>query len=264
MGENIKTARMTRWPITVCHVPDCLKERPIAECCPTRLLSLEHAPSCTEKDFWSAGLTEIPSFASNPWDLYEPFLKLSSGMRLVLCNDRTAVREIRGFDAAPANETPYRSIRHKNFADIYETYLFKEQALAIVEYVGPSLEDLLQKSICFSEPEIAYIISQVLAGICFIWSRNLEHVRISTRNVSVSINGEVKLDQTSSPKDHSSADMDSLKSLVLQLMRETVETLNSGVGKWSAEAISFVEAIPYAAPYELSDVSLAIYASSPC
>ncbi len=58
--------------------------------------------------------------------------------------------------------------------------------------------------------------------------------------------------------------MDSLRVLVLQLMRETVETLNSGVGKWLAEAISFVEAIPLASPYELSDVSFAIYASNPC
>ena len=71
-------------------------------------------------------------------------------------------------------------------------------------------------------------------------------------------------DHATSPKDHSSADMDSLRVFVLQLMRETVETLNSGVGKWSAEAISFVEAIPWAAPYELSDVSFAIYASNSC
>jgi hypothetical protein len=160
MGENIKTARMTRWPITVCHVADCLKECPIAERRPTRLISLEQpAPSSTEKEYWSTGLTEIPSFASNPWDFYEPFLTLSSGRRLVLCNDRTSVREIRGFK--PPNEYPYSPIRHKNFVNVYETYLFEGEASDIIEYVGLSLEDLLQKSICFSEPEIAYIISQV-------------------------------------------------------------------------------------------------------
>ena len=150
MGESTKTASMTRLAIAVSSV---------AECCPTRLL--EHAPSCTEKEFWSAGLTEIPSFASNPWDFYEPFLTLSSGRRLVLCNDRTAVREIRGFNTAPPNEYPYSSIRHKNFVNVYETYLFEGEAFGITEYVGLSLEDLLQESICFSEPEIAYIISQV-------------------------------------------------------------------------------------------------------
>jgi hypothetical protein len=158
MGESTKTARMTRLPIPVCPIADCLKERPIAR--PTRLLSLEHAPSY-EKEFWSVGLTEIPSFACNLWDLYEPFFKLSSGMRLVLCNDRTAVREIRDFNIAPPNESPYISIRHKNFVNIYETYLFKGEASAIVEYIGFSFKDLLQKSISFSEPEIAYIINQV-------------------------------------------------------------------------------------------------------
>jgi len=157
MEENTKTARMTRLPIAV-----CLEERPIAECRPTRLISLEQpAPSSTEKEFWPAGLTEIPSFASNPWDFYEPFLTLSSGRRLVLSNDRTVVRDIRDLNVAPPNESPYITIRHKNFVNIYETYLFKGESSAIVEYVGLSLEDLLQKSICFSEPEIAYIISQV-------------------------------------------------------------------------------------------------------
>ncbi|KFY64959.1 hypothetical protein V497_01542 [Pseudogymnoascus sp. VKM F-4516 (FW-969)] len=222
MEENTTTARMTRFPIAV-----CLKERPIAECLPTHLISLEQpAPSSTEKEFWSTGLTEIPSFASNPWDFYEPFLTLRSGRRLVLCNDRTAVREIRGFNTTPPNKSPYSSIRHKNFVSVYETYLFQGESSAIVEYVGLSLEDLLQKSICFSEPEIAYIISQ--------------------------------------PNDRTSTGINSLRALMLEMMRETAETLNSREGGWSAEAVSFVEAISWASPYELSDVSFAIYASNSC
>ncbi|KFY30952.1 hypothetical protein V493_01526 [Pseudogymnoascus sp. VKM F-4281 (FW-2241)] len=262
MGESTNTARKTRWPITVCPVADCLEERDIAERRPTRLLSLEQpAPSCTKKEFWTAGLIEVPSLACNPWDFYEPFLKLSSGTRLVLCNDRTAVREIRDFNTAPPNESPYSSIRHKNFVNIYETYVFKGEASAIVEYVGISLEDLLQESICFSEPEIAYIISQVLAGINFFWSKKRNHVCISTQNIMLSVNGEVKIDHT---KDYSPSDINSLRFLVLQMMRETPETLNSGVGKWSAEAISFVEAISWASPYELSDVSFTIDAFSSC
>jgi hypothetical protein len=33
---------------------------------------------------------------------------------------------------------------HKIFVNIYETYLFKGKSFAIVEYVGLSLEELLQ------------------------------------------------------------------------------------------------------------------------
>ncbi|KFY28302.1 hypothetical protein V491_00536 [Pseudogymnoascus sp. VKM F-3775] len=65
-----------------------------------------------------------------------------------------------------------------------------------------------------------------------------------------SINGEVKLVQS---VDDTSTSMNSLRVLILEMMRETVETLNSGVGGWSPEAISFVEAISWASPYELSD-----------
>jgi hypothetical protein len=64
--------------------------------------------------------------------------------------------------------------------------------------------------------------------------------------------------------DHTSTGMNSLRVLMLEMMRETVETLNSREGGWSAEAISFVEAISWASPYELSDVSFAIYASNSC
>ncbi|KFY45789.1 hypothetical protein V495_02812 [Pseudogymnoascus sp. VKM F-4514 (FW-929)] len=187
MGENIKTARMTRWPITVCHVADCLKERPIAERRPTRLISLEQpAPSSTEKEFWSTGLTEIPSFASNPWDFYEPFLTLSSGRRLVLCNDRTSVREIRGFNTTPPNEYPY----------------------------------------------------------------SIKTLSMSMRHTCLKGKPLVLLSQSN---DHTSTGMNSLRVLMLEMMRETVETLNSREGGWSAEAISFVEAISWASPYELSD-----------
>ncbi|KFZ23358.1 hypothetical protein V502_02163 [Pseudogymnoascus sp. VKM F-4520 (FW-2644)] len=77
----------------------------------------------------------------------------------------------------------------------------------------------------------------------------------------LSVNGEVKLDHT---KDYSPADINSLRVLMLQMMRETPETLKSGVGNWSAEAISFVEAISWASPYELSDVGFAIYAFNSC
>jgi serine/threonine protein kinase len=163
MSEGRETTRMTVFPG---HQQAVAKCRPIAECRPMRLLSLEQpAPSCTKKEFWSAGLREIPSFACNPWDFYKPFFKLSSGTRLVLCNDKTTVRVIKGYDTVPLNESGYGfplfQIQHKNFVDIYESYLFKGEVSAIIEYVGLSLEDLLQNSICFSEPEIAYIISQV-------------------------------------------------------------------------------------------------------
>ena len=52
-------------------------------------------------------------------------------------------------------------IQHPNFVDIEEAYLFKNEIFAIVEYVGFSIDDLLRHSISLSEPEIAYIISQV-------------------------------------------------------------------------------------------------------
>jgi len=150
-----------------------------------------HPLSRTERDFWSAGKRDIPSFVCSPWDFYEKFIELHTGAILVLCNDRSTVRVIQQFDEVESARTspmdtqaevtvcssfadssvrsvssaqftyfPLLSIRHRNFVDICESYLFDRQVFAITEYVGFSLETLLQRGIRPSEPEIAYIISQ--------------------------------------------------------------------------------------------------------
>ncbi|KFY86463.1 hypothetical protein V500_07609 [Pseudogymnoascus sp. VKM F-4518 (FW-2643)] len=200
-----------------------------------------HLLSRTDRVFWSAGKTDIPSFACSPWDFYEKFCKLRLGSILVLCNDKSAVR---------------------NFVDICESYLYERQVLAITKFVGYSLEDNLQCGIRPSEPEIAYIISQVLVGIRFIWSRKLGHARISARNVFVSPNSdEVKIDPTDFPSNdgQSSANMDCLKTLMLRMMHETSETLNKLlVEACSFEALNFMAATSWASPDELCNVSLAM------
>ncbi|KAI9774176.1 MAG: hypothetical protein M1839_001878 [Geoglossum umbratile] len=218
---------------------------------------LHPASRVAKKEFWIAGMRKFPSFMCSPWDFYEPFLELSSCLSLVLCNDGTEVRVMRTFGVTSSGEEafPLLQIQHPNFVDICEVYLFKDEIFAIVEYVGFSIEDLLQHFIYPTEYEITYIISQVLAGIRFIWSRKLDHPRISTLNILISPKGEVKIDPTLFPEDeeHTSADLNSLGTIMLQMMNETRETLKSTAVDWSAEAIDFIEATSLASPDELSD-----------
>ena len=58
-------------------------------------------------------------------------------------------------------EFPILEIPHPSFVVIREGYLFRNEIFTILEYVGFSVEDLLQHSIYPQEGEIAYIISQV-------------------------------------------------------------------------------------------------------
>jgi hypothetical protein len=115
----------------------------------------------------------------------------------------------------------------------------------------------------------------VLAGIRFIRSRNLNHQLISVRNILISQKGNVKIgeealatsktlelilrtDPTIPPteKDQTSGCLDSLGAVMLQLMGELKGSLSlSDPGRWSAEAVDFVEATSWASPDELSDVS---------
>jgi hypothetical protein len=147
-------------PVTTTPPPIIRKRR----CSSTSLCPTHPAPRIARKEFWSARIRKIPSFRCNPWDFYEPFLKLDSGSSLVLCNDKTEVRMMRIFsEAQPKDEEPFPllEIQHQNFVDICEAYLFRNEIFAIVEYVGFSIADLLQYSIYPSECEIAYITSQV-------------------------------------------------------------------------------------------------------
>lgn len=135
-----------------------------------------HPSRIIQSEFWSAGRRKISSYVCSPWDFYEPFLNLSSRTSLVLCNDRSTLRVIQSCganqrDGASTDESldglSLLEIRHKNFVNIYEQYLSNEEIFAVAEHVGFSLEDLLQKSICFSETEISYIISQVRQALFY-------------------------------------------------------------------------------------------------
>jgi len=138
------------------------KKRPYAS---TALLANHPPPKVTSKDFWTARMREIPLFGCNPWDFYEPFLKLGSGLTLVLCNNGTEVRVMRIFgDIASRDQggRPLLQVQHPNFVDIYECYSFKDETFVFTECVGFSIEDLLLRSIYPTEREIAYIINQVI------------------------------------------------------------------------------------------------------
>ena len=58
--------------------------------------------------------------------------------------------------------------------------------------------------------------------------------------------------------DLTSADMSSLRVLMLRLKREN-ETVRWSTKNWSVGAIDFLESTSWASPYQLSDVSLAVY-----
>ena len=66
---------------------------------------------------------------------------------------------------------------------------------------------------------------------------------------------ETRPDHTFFPDDdaHTSANLDSLETIMLRMMNETRESLGSTAVEWSAEALDFVKAISSVYPDELSD-----------
>ena len=144
-------------------------------CTSTSLYSTQPTRRVVRNEFWTARIRKIPSFRYNPWDFYEPFLKLGLYLSLVLCNNETEIRVMRIFDNVREDEQecepenismskkpfPLLGLQHPNFVNIYECYLFKDEIFVFTEYIGFSVSDLLFHSIYLPEREIAYIISQV-------------------------------------------------------------------------------------------------------
>ncbi|KAL2066280.1 hypothetical protein VTL71DRAFT_2351 [Oculimacula yallundae] len=100
------------------------------------------------------------------------------------------------------------------------------------------------------------MIGQILAGIRFIRPRSVGDSTISGRTVRISREGKVKIDPTLDIIDGegSSADVSSLRPLILSMMNETQETLEAtGVRSWSHEVVDFVEATSWATAEELLD-----------
>ncbi|CZT41139.1 uncharacterized protein RSE6_00834 [Rhynchosporium secalis] len=202
----------------------------------------------------------MPIYHCNPWDFYKPFLKKDAERILVLCDHNTVARVMRTCPC-PISTFPndILQVQYRNFIDYYEAYLFEGQVLTVSENVDFSLKEMLESGLYPTEREIAYIIGQILAGICFIKSRNVGDSTISGRTVRISREGKVKIDPTLDIIDGegSSADVSSLRPLILSMMNETQETLEAtGVRAWSHEVIDFLEATSWATAEELLDVRI--------
>lgn len=129
-------------------------------------------PALREKCLWISSVEELPIYDHTPWDFYEPYLTLDPDRTLALCNHGTESRVIRTSRASLAevsehhlsqsqHQSPIAQIQHRNFIHYYEIYLFKGQGFAVSEYIEFCLEDILQLDVYPTEPEVAYIISQV-------------------------------------------------------------------------------------------------------
>jgi hypothetical protein len=76
-------------------------------CTLTSLCPTHPAPRVARKEFWTARISEIPSFKYNPWDFYKPFLKLGSGLSLFLYNNGIEILVMRTFSVVSHDKEIY-------------------------------------------------------------------------------------------------------------------------------------------------------------
>jgi hypothetical protein len=86
-----------------------------------------------------------------------------------------------------------KECKHKNIVNFLDAYLWENRAWIVMEYCDGGSLGALAKGAELTEPEIAFIIRQVVEGLAFLHSRKRVHRDIKADNILLNFNGEVKI-----------------------------------------------------------------------
>eukprot|EP00123_Amoebidium_parasiticum_P012475 comp21379_c0_seq1/m.29405 comp21379_c0_seq1/g.29405 ORF comp21379_c0_seq1/g.29405 comp21379_c0_seq1/m.29405 type:complete len:572 (-) comp21379_c0_seq1:467-2182(-) len=88
-----------------------------------------------------------------------------------------------------------RDSRHPNIVNFLDSYLVDNTLWVVMEYMqGGSLTDVIENNFCtISEPQMACITKQALAGLEHLHGKGVIHRDIKSDNLLISNTGEVKL-----------------------------------------------------------------------
>ncbi|KIW86661.1 uncharacterized protein Z519_12716 [Cladophialophora bantiana CBS 173.52] len=207
----------------------------------------------------------------SPWHIYKKRYDLTLGENVLVSQLRTTepnlnrrLYAIRSFDAPDARRKVQilQKVRHESFINISHVFLEGPTCYTISELDEISLFEFCKPKFNLTETQLAAIIYQLLQGIEFLSSQNLQLGLLTCSHVVVSRWGVVKIanpqdcsSQTSLQKHHVAGDALQLQGILLTLMEksepEELPAEPTRPHKWSPSLVEFSNSLPYRGPAEL-------------
>ncbi|RSL52062.1 hypothetical protein CEP51_015114 [Fusarium floridanum] len=189
--------------------------------------------------------------AASPWTTYEKICTVNLGEnetmmiaeRRGISGDVVAIRLFALADASTKMEV-IRSIQHPSFVTAHEIYQFKGKYYVVYEHMARSLQDVVGNPY-LNDDRLAAIIGQIVEGLHYLEKRGLHHGRLSSSQVLLHPNGNVKIySQEHCVSPSSSKDIKDLGYIMMELMQGYVkESPHVGLdepGCWSPNAVNFL------------------------
>ena len=124
---------------------------------------------------------------------YEEISSFNENTSLVQYNHQKYVKKRVPKELTSIYETLQKK-HHKNILEIIEVYPYEDATIVIEAYIdGSTLAELLETQGIFSESQTKRIIGQICDGLCFLHDYGIIHRDISTNNIMLTKNGDVKI-----------------------------------------------------------------------
>ncbi|PYI07381.1 hypothetical protein BO78DRAFT_406634 [Aspergillus sclerotiicarbonarius CBS 121057] len=135
---------------------------------------------------------------ASPWDTYRKVYDESLAVEASIVIDRTCpsrVHVIRSFKTADLKivQKVFRVGQHQNIISVGDCFEYEGLFHVIHEHLPVCLDSLVACPVYPDEMQLASILGQILAGICYIESRGLHLPSLSCAQILLGLDGEVKL-----------------------------------------------------------------------
>ncbi|KAL4931870.1 uncharacterized protein BDV17DRAFT_279965 [Aspergillus undulatus] len=194
----------------------------------------------------------------SPWDTFEKIFECDLAGTVSVCvrrSGRSAVWAVRQYPSKHADRILeiLRSSRHKNVVSVMECFQTSNSLYTLGKHHPLTLDHVVACKAFPDQRQLAAIMSQILDGLSYLISQNLEHTSLNCSSILMNLDGEVqiaRIDCCSSrpPGKVQASDLAPVGRIMMELMQKYVKD-DGAVGldnfdRWrtSSAAIEFLSA----------------------
>ncbi|KFY97779.1 hypothetical protein V500_01918 [Pseudogymnoascus sp. VKM F-4518 (FW-2643)] len=203
----------------------------------------------------------------SPWARFCEKFELNLGGYVSIVADRSPpydvfmVKRLEGPDAAQKVRM-LRRVRHQNFHNMVDCFSFEGSHYAVFQHLPVTLDNIVYSPPYPTELELAAALAQIVKGLNYLASCQLEHGSLNCSSILVGTEGDIKIAgqeccrEMALPGQGSSRDMVSLMSITMKLMQKSAFENGAGgahdMERWPADckAVDFLAKVQVARSFD--------------